>query len=87
MKELSDKLTKAEFNDKWKPYIQEGFEGSETDNEYVNIYLDSEFTKEIAVNPNFKFSQIKWKFGSIRIYADSNKTSEWEKNIDSNIRI
>lgn len=76
-----------EFNEKWKSYIEEGFEGSETDNEDVNVYLDSEFSKEIKVNPNFKFAQIKWKFGSIRIYADSEKTSEWENNIDSNLRI
>lgn len=76
-----------EFNNKWKDYIEEVFGGSETDNEDVNSYLDSEFSKEIKVNPNFKFAQIKWKFGSIRIYAKSSKTSEWERHIDSNLRI
>lgn len=76
-----------EFNNKWRSYISEGFEGSETDNEDVNVYLDSEFTKEIKVNPDFKFAQIKWKFGSIRIYAESSKTHEWEAHIDSNLRI
>jgi hypothetical protein len=76
-----------EFNNKWKDYIEEGFGGSETDNEDVNSYLDSQFTKEIAVNPDFKFNQIKWKFGSIRIYANSDKTSDWENNINANLKI
>jgi len=76
-----------EFNNKWKDYIEEGFGGSETDNEDVNSYLDSQFTKEIEVNPDFKFNQIKWKFGSIRIYANTKKKYDWENNINSNLKL
>lgn len=75
-----------EFDKKWSKYIEDRFDGLEFENEDVIKYLDSEFEKEILVNPNFKFSQIKIKFGMARVYAKSDKTNEWEDEIDRIIK-
>lgn len=71
-----------EFDKKWEKYLEEGFYGLAIDNEKIIDYIDSEFDKEIKINPNFKFYQIKIKFGTSRVYADSDKTTEWENKIN-----
>ena len=70
------------FNEKYEKYLEKGHYGLDIYNEEVVEYLDKEFEKEIKVNPNFSYSQIKMKFGTARIYAESDKTSEWEKAVD-----
>jgi len=75
-------MNAVEFNEKWILYLELGHYGLDIDNENVINYLDKEFTEETKINPNFSFSQIKLKFGSSRVYAASNKTSEWEIEID-----
>jgi hypothetical protein len=71
-----------EFDKKWEKYLEEGFYGLAIDNEKIIDYIDSEFDEEIKINPNFKFYQIKIKFGTSRVYADSDKTTEWENKIN-----
>lgn len=80
-------MKKHEFDEKWKEYLEDGFYGLAIDDPQVIKYLDEEFTKEIEVNPSFKYAQIKMKFNMCRVYADSDKTSIWEKEIDRLINL
>lgn len=75
-------MTSKEFNQKWKNYLETGFYGTAIENPDVIKYLDSEFSKEVLVNPNFSYSQIKIKFGSSRVYAESDKAYIWESEIN-----
>jgi len=65
-------MTATEFNAKWKPFIEKGFEdqGLEIDNEDVTEYLDELFEDVTKLDPNLRFSQIKLKFGRARAYID-----------------
>jgi len=71
-----------EFNEKWYVHLERGFYGMAINDEHVINYLDDEFEKEIAVNPDFEYSQIKTKFGFARVYSTSTKNSEWEERIN-----
>ena len=62
-----------EFNLKYKDFIEEGFDGLEFGNEEIVNYLDDQF-KEFIKIPNFKFTQIKLKFGMCCFYADNVNT-------------
>ena len=75
-------MTAEEFNKKYSAYLEERFYGLDIDHPEVVDYLDKEFEKEIGENPEFQFSQIKMKFGSSRVYTTSDKSSEWETEID-----
>ena len=75
-------MTAEEFNKKYSAYLEERFYGLDIDHPEVVDYLDKEFEKEIGENPEFQFSQIKMKFGSSRVYTTSDKSSEWEAEID-----
>jgi hypothetical protein len=75
-------MTAEEFNKKYSAYLEERHYGLDIDHPEVVDYLDKEFEKEIGKNPEFQFSQIKMKFGSSRVYATSDKISEWETEID-----
>ena len=75
-------MTAEEFNKKYSAYLEERFYGLDIDHPEVVDYLDKEFEKEIEKNPEFQFSQIKMKFGSSRVYTTSDKSSEWENEID-----
>ena len=74
-------MTTEEFNKKYSSYLEERFYGLDIDHPEVIEYLDKEFEKEIEKNPEFQFSQIKMKFGSSRVYTNSDKSSEWESEI------
>lgn len=75
-------MTTEEFNKKYSAYLEERHYGLDIDHPEVIDYLDKEFEKEIEKNPEFQFSQIKMKFGSSRVYSTSDKSSEWEDEID-----
>ena len=75
-------MTMEMFDEKWLPFLEEGFDGLTINDENVINYLDKEFEKEIIVNSNFTYAQIKLKFGSSRVYANSSKDREWEITID-----
>ena len=74
-------MTAEEFNKKYSAYLEERFYGLDIDHPEVIEYLDKEFEKEVEKNPEFQFSQIKMKFGSSRVYTNSDKSSEWESEI------
>jgi hypothetical protein len=63
-------MTNKEFNEKWKKYIAEGFEGQglEFDIPSVTVFLDAIFT-DLCWIPAFHYSQIKLKFNMCRFYA------------------
>jgi hypothetical protein len=75
-------MTTEEFNKKYSAYLEERFYGLDISHPEVVEYLDKEFEKEIEKNPAFQYSQIKMKFGSSRVYSTSDKSSEWENEID-----
>lgn len=72
----------TDFNNKWKSYLCEGFYGLDIDNKDVISYLDTEFEKEIKINPDFPYKQIKMKAGTCRIYATSSRVGVWEVKVD-----
>lgn len=78
--------TCAEFNDKYRNYLENGFYGLVIENRDVISYLDIEFQKEITKNNHFQYSQIKMKFGSCTIYSTSNAIHDWEKNINQMLK-
>ena len=75
-------MTSEEFNKKYSAYLEERFYGLDISHPEVVEYLDKEFENEIEKNPAFQYSQIKMKFGSSRVYSTSDKSSEWEDEID-----
>ena len=75
-------MTTEEFNKKYSAYLEERFDGLDIYHPEVVEYLDKEFEREIERNPEFQYSQIKMKFGFPRVYSTSDKSSEWEAEID-----
>ena len=75
-------MTKDEFNEKWSDYLEPGHYGLAINNEEVIKYLDAWFTTEVEFNPDFTYSQIKMKFSSSRVYANSGNASTWEAGIN-----
>lgn len=63
-------MTVNEFNDKYKDYLEEGHYGLDIDNLYVIDLLDKVFTGWIEDSKDFRYSQIKLKFGMARVYVE-----------------
>ena len=76
-------MTAEEFNSKYKSHLDEGHYGMAIESQTIISYLDKEFEAEIKENPDFKYSQIKFKFGWARVYTNSDKSSKWESEIDN----
>jgi hypothetical protein len=72
------------FNEKYKEYLPDRFNGLMLDNEEVVKYLDDEFRELIKI-PNFKYYQIKSKFNWFCFYAD-NVSSEKRQEIENKIK-
>jgi hypothetical protein len=84
-------MTCDEFNEKYKDYLEKGFYGLEFDRPLITEYLDMEFQKFIK-RPDFKYAQIKFKFGDARFYAegisaDEADRVEYQINILHKIRV
>ena len=62
-------MTNVEFNQKYKDYLELGHYGLAINNAEFIEWLDSKF-EEFIKQPNFKFSQIKAKFGAGRFYCE-----------------
>lgn len=58
-----------QFNEKYKDYLEKGFDGLEFNHPEFNAWLDEKF-QEFIKQPDFKFSQIKVKFGQGRFYCE-----------------
>jgi hypothetical protein len=63
-------MNRESFNEKYKDYLSDLFDGLMLDNEEVVKYLDGEFEKLIKI-PSFKYYQIKGKFNWFSFYADN----------------
>jgi hypothetical protein len=61
-------MTTNEFNEKWKDYLEPKFYGLRIQNPEVVDFLDQVFM-DITKIPNFKYTQIKMKFGQCRFYS------------------
>lgn len=64
-----EQMTKEEFNEKYKDYIEEGYPGMELTNKTLIWYIDKAF-EDIVKIPNFKLKKITYEFGSY--YVNSN---------------
>lgn len=74
-------MNATQFNEKWEAYLEDRHYGMSLCSEEAIDYLDKEFEKEIEINPNFSYSQIKTKFNDVRIYANSDNVDEWERQV------
>lgn len=62
-------MTVTQFNDKYKDYLAEGHYGLDINNPQIIEFLDTDF-QDLILQDNFKYYQIKEKFGTVRFYAD-----------------
>jgi hypothetical protein len=63
-------MTKEQFNKKYAKYLEERFYGLDIDIPELTDYLDTMFENHYTKIDGFQFSQIKSKFGFIRIYCN-----------------
>ena len=77
-------MTRTEFNEKYKAYLEDRFSGRELSNPEVIEYLDKEF-EELIKLPNFKYSQIKGKFNWFCFYSEG-VSSEKRVEIENKIK-
>ena len=61
--------TTAEFNEKYKEYIEEGHYGMDINEPSVLAYVDQIFN-DLTKIPGFQFSQVKIKYGLARVYTN-----------------
>jgi hypothetical protein len=76
-------MTTKQFNQKYNDYLEEGHYGLDIYNEPFIEWLDEKFQEYIKY-PDFKYSQIKTKFGMGRFYAEglsNEQISEVERKI------
>ncbi|TMM58430.1 hypothetical protein FEE95_03085 [Maribacter algarum] len=76
-------MTIDDFNHKWKRYLGDGHYGMDINIPEVILYLDSEFDKEVKINPDFQYFQIKLKYEMCVIYAESDKTTFWQNETNT----
>jgi len=76
-------MTVDNFNEKYKNYLEEGHYGlAISDEDFVN-WLDNKF-QEFTKYPNFKYSQIKSKFGMGRFYCEG-ISNEFVQEVENKI--
>ena len=61
-------MNAEEFNKKYKTFLEEGHYGLDIHNEEFIEWLDTKFQEFILI-PEFKYTQIKSKFGMGRFYC------------------
>ena len=64
-------MTANEFNEKYKPYIPEGWYGLGFNIPEVTDYLDKEM-EDLIMIPGFELHQVKLKFNMARFYFETN---------------
>lgn len=62
-------MNSEQFNAKYNDYLEEGHYGQSIDDEHINEHMDKIFTDLIKI-PGFKYSQVKLKFNSARVYTN-----------------
>lgn len=68
-----ERMTKNEFNEKYKDFIEEGYPGMELINETLIWYIDKVMETLIKI-PNFKLHTITYKLGSYDFRSNQNNT-------------
>lgn len=68
-------MTTEEFNKKYNNFLGEGHYGMDITYPSVINYVDKEFSKEVENNKDFRYYQIKLKFGRARVYTNNNTLS------------
>jgi len=76
-------MTVREFNEKYKPYIPQGWYGLEFDIPDVTNYLDK-VMEDLVMIPGFELHQVKLKFNMARIYFET----KWnDKSLETELEI
>lgn len=73
----------AEFNEKYRQYLEEGHYGLAVHNSEFVTWLDGKFQEFVKIE-GFKYSQIKAKFGMGRFYCEG-ITREQEIEVENKI--
>jgi len=68
-------MTAQQFNEKYKPFLEEGHYGLDIDIPELTLWLDEKF-QEFIKRPGFTYSQIKSKFNTGRFYAEPTSVEE-----------
>jgi hypothetical protein len=68
-------MTAEQFNEKYKDYLENGHYGLGIDIHELTEWLDSKF-QEFIKQPEFRYSQIKVKFGMGRFYCEGLSSDE-----------
>lgn len=71
-------MTKKEFNIKYNNWLVEGYYGLDLINPISIEYLDGKFKEYIKI-PDFKYKQVKSKWGYFCFYADGLSREECEE--------
>lgn len=71
-------MTVREFNEKYNEYLEERFYGLSINSPDVIKYLDNLFETELIKIPDFKYYQIKLKWGNACVYT----TLPYDKNAE-----
>jgi len=82
-------MTNFEFNKKYEDYLEKGHYGLAINIPSVVEFLDEIFDKVLIHLPDFKYSQIKLKFNSSRVYTTLKHSAMnyWiEKEIDNLVK-
>lgn len=77
-------MTRDEFNEKYKDYLEENHYGLALTNEEAINYLDEKF-QTFTKRPDFKFMQIKSKFNWFCFYAEG-ITSEEQLEVEEKLK-
>ena len=72
-------MTSDEFNEKYKEFLEDGFDGMEITHAEIIQLCDEYFQNWIKI-PGFKYCQIKVKFGTSRVYCDCDSSHRDELN-------
>lgn len=67
-------ITREEFNEKYKEYLEPGFSGLDFDIPRINAFLDKLFEQYLLLcktnNKTFQYSQIKFDLGFAKVYTN-----------------
>jgi hypothetical protein len=84
MKTEKNTMTAADFNEKYKDFLEEGHYGLDLEHPEAIAYLDKEFQEFIKI-PGFTYSQIKSKFGWFCFYNEG-ITPEKTREVESKLK-
>jgi len=78
-------LNVEEFNEKYKDYLKDRFYGLAISDPDVIHFLDDIFDNVLTKLPDFKYLQIKLKFGASRCYIEGSGSQIMSRLIESEI--